>query len=292
LATVTVHVADDVFTPSAVTIQPGDTVRWVWDEGIHSTTSVAGSAETWDSGVHTPSFTFDHTFTTLGTFSYYCSVHGFDRGNGTAGGMSGTITVGAPAALQSIAVTPVDPSLVVGATQQFTATGVFSDRSTRDLTGQVTWASATPSVATISNTGAAIGLAQGSTVVTASLTGVTGSTLLTVATAPQAPTLTGEQRLFSGRGRRQRLIGFELRFSAPLDGAVASDVSHYQVVQPGRNRRSRPMVVRVQAASYNAVNNSVTLRLGRFNVNRPLTLTATGLIGVTGAPVPTIVTRL
>ena len=42
------------------------------------------------------------------------------------------------------------------------------------------------------------------------------------------------------------------------------------------------MVVRVQAALYNAVNNSVTLRLGRFNSNKPLTLTATGLVGVTG----------
>ena len=106
------------------------------------------------------------------------------------------------------------------------------------------------------------------------------------------PTLTGEQRLFSGRGRRQRLIGFELRFSAPLDGAVASDVSHYRVVQPGRNRRSRPQVVRVQAASYNAVDNSVTLRLGRFTANKPLTLTATGLVGATGATVSTITTRL
>src|SRR3954467_441032 len=102
LATVTVHVADFAFTPKAVTIQPGDTVHWVWDEGLHSTTSVTGSAETWDSDVHTPSFSFDHTFTQLGTFSYFCSVHGFDNGNGTAGGMSGTITVGAPATLRSI----------------------------------------------------------------------------------------------------------------------------------------------------------------------------------------------
>jgi len=289
---VTVHVSDSVFTPSAVTIQPGDTVHWVWDGGNHSTTSVAGSAETWDSGVHTPGFSFDHTFAQSGTFSYFCSVHGFDRGNGSAGGMSGTITVSAPAALQSIAVNPVNPSLAVGASQQFTATGVFSDRSTRDLTGQVTWASAAPSVATITNTGTATGLAQGTSVVTASLTGVTGSTVMNVATVPQAPTLTGEQRLFSGRGRRQKLIGFELRFSAPLNGAVASDASHYQVVQPGRTMRSRPTAVRTQAALYNVVNNSVTLTLGRFNVNKPLTLTATGLVGLTGAPVPTIVTRL
>ena len=215
LATVTVHVADFAFIPKAVTIQPGDTVHWVWDEGLHSTTSVAGSAETWDSDVHnTPGFSFDHTFTKTGTFAYFCTIHGFDNRNGTAGGMSGTVTVSASTTLQSIAVTPANPSLAVGATQQLTATGTFSDRSTRDLTGQVTWASATPSVATVSSTGTATGVSPGTSVVTASLTGVTGSTVLTVAAAPQAPTLTGEQRLFSGKGRRQKLVGFELRFSA------------------------------------------------------------------------------
>ena len=53
------------------------------------------------------------------------------------------------AALQSIAVTPANPSIAKGQTEQFTATGTFSDNSTQDLTSQVTWASATTSVATI-----------------------------------------------------------------------------------------------------------------------------------------------
>ena len=50
--------------------------------------------------------------------------------------------------LQSIAVTPVNPSIAKGLTQQFTATGTYSDSSTANLTGSVTWASATTSVAT------------------------------------------------------------------------------------------------------------------------------------------------
>src|SRR3954471_22361874 len=66
LSTVTVHVTDFSFSPSSVSIQPGDTVHWVWDKGMHSTTSVAGIAESWDSGVHTPTFSFDHTFTHTG----------------------------------------------------------------------------------------------------------------------------------------------------------------------------------------------------------------------------------
>ena len=36
-----------------------------------------------------------------------------------------------------------------GATQQFTATGTYSDSSTQNLTASVTWASATTTVATI-----------------------------------------------------------------------------------------------------------------------------------------------
>jgi uncharacterized protein (TIGR03118 family) len=79
------------------TIQVGDTIHWVWDEGHHSTSSVSGSAETWNSAVQNTPFTFDHTFTQAGDFSYFCMVHGTDNGNGTASGMSGIIHVMAPA---------------------------------------------------------------------------------------------------------------------------------------------------------------------------------------------------
>ena len=65
--------------------------------------------------------------------------------------MSGTVTVQSAGTLQSIAVTPANPSVADGLTEQFTATGTFSDGSTQDLTTQVTWASATTSVATIPN---------------------------------------------------------------------------------------------------------------------------------------------
>src|SRR5262249_17759020 len=83
LATVTVHLINFAFNPSAVTINVGDTVHWVWDTDHHSTTSVAGSADQWDSGVHNSGYTFDHTFTKVGTFAYYCTMHGSDNGNGT-----------------------------------------------------------------------------------------------------------------------------------------------------------------------------------------------------------------
>ena len=57
---------------------------------------------------------------------------------------------GAAPTLQSIAVTPTNPrTILMGATQQFTATGTYSDSSTQNLTGQATWASSNTSVATV-----------------------------------------------------------------------------------------------------------------------------------------------
>jgi plastocyanin len=93
LATVTVDVINYAFNPDPVTIHTGDTVNWVWLAPDHSVTSVAGSLESFNSGVQNTGFTFDHTFEQAGTYVYYCVIHGSDNGNGTASGMSAEITV-------------------------------------------------------------------------------------------------------------------------------------------------------------------------------------------------------
>jgi len=91
------------------------------------------------------------------------------------------------AELVSIAVTPAIPSVAAGIDQQFVATGTFSDHSTQDLTTQVTWASANPAVAEVSNAAASKGLATtkiaGTTVVTATSGVISGETTLTVTAA-------------------------------------------------------------------------------------------------------------
>ncbi len=72
----------------------GDTVEWVWDAGIHSSTSAAGQDESWDSGNQSaPGGLFDYTFSVPGTYAYYCDIHGVDNGDGTVSGMSGMVTV-------------------------------------------------------------------------------------------------------------------------------------------------------------------------------------------------------
>ena len=64
-------------------------------------------------------------------------------------------------------VTPSNLTIPLGVNQQFTATGRFSDGTTRDLTTQVTWTSSNPSVATINSTALATTVAPGITTISA-----------------------------------------------------------------------------------------------------------------------------
>ena len=100
--TVTFHIFNDYFSlnppdqpiVSDATINLGDKVHWVWDQGVHSVAPVKGSIVQFDSGDQGPPFTFDHTFTQPGKITFFCDLHAFDNGDGTVlGTMQGTITV-------------------------------------------------------------------------------------------------------------------------------------------------------------------------------------------------------
>ncbi len=108
----------------------------------------------------------------------------------TFNGISDTalLTVTEPV-LQSIAVTPANPSVLsLSTTDSFTATGTYSDGSTKIITDQVNWASSSIGIATIATSGgAATTLSQGTTSISAtplpsvpSDPGVSGATNLKV----------------------------------------------------------------------------------------------------------------
>jgi uncharacterized protein YjdB len=102
-----------------------------------------------------------------------------------ASGIKGTttLTIGT-GTLQSVAITPANPSVAPGSTQQFTASGSFSDGSTQDVTSNTHWSSSSASVATIANAPSVAGVATshgpGSTVIGASSKGQTATTTMTV----------------------------------------------------------------------------------------------------------------
>jgi uncharacterized protein YjdB len=103
----------------------------------------------------------------------------------TASGVTGstTLTVGT-GTLVSLAVTPVAPTAAAGSTQQFVATGTFTDSSTQDITLNSHWSSSAATVATMANAPSVAGVANcsaaGSATIGANSGGVSGSTVLTV----------------------------------------------------------------------------------------------------------------
>ena len=98
-----------------------------------------------------------------------------------------TISVTAPT-LSSISVSPPNPSIVGGQTKQMMATGMYSDGSSADLTGAVSWTSSSHAILTIAGGGIATGVGVGTATITASLAGVAGATTATVTMPP--PSLT------------------------------------------------------------------------------------------------------
>jgi hypothetical protein len=132
----------------------------------------------------------------------------------TLGTYSGSVTL-TVASLSTITVSPANPQVPLGLTQQFTAMGSLSNGATQDLTSKVVWSSSAPGVAPISSSGLVSTLAQGGpATITATLGAfgafgaINGSTTLTVsqpalvsiAVAGQSPMQLGATQTFTATG--------------------------------------------------------------------------------------------
>jgi uncharacterized protein YjdB len=99
----------------------------------------------------------------------------------TEGGVtSNSAALTVPKTLQSIAITPANPVMKVGATVPLTATGTYSDGTTQDLTAQAQWSSSAANMASVDASGAVTGKSPGVVTIQAMVNGVTGSTQVTV----------------------------------------------------------------------------------------------------------------
>ena len=136
----------------------------------------------------------------------------------TSGSITGStgLTVTAQV-LESLTVTPTDPSIAEGSTLQFTATGTYSDGSTQNLTSVVTWSATSGSV---SSAGLFTAPATAtSVVVTATSTAngtVTGSTTVTVVAGSS-----GMQQLAADSFNRQNASTLGVNWT-PLIGNAAN----------------------------------------------------------------------
>lgn len=97
-----------------------------------------------------------------------------------------TLTV-SDAIVESLQITPQNPSVAKATTGQFTAVATYSDKTTADVTQQANWSTADHSVAQImpagENAGYAVALKEGKTAVSATVNGVAANTELTVTAA-------------------------------------------------------------------------------------------------------------
>lgn len=94
-------------------------------------------------------------------------------GKGTISGVGqiGLIAI----SLTTIDVEPNPASISTGETQQFTATGYYSNNSQQDLTSVCAWVSSAPTIATITSAGLASGIAVGTTNISCTYQSITSS---------------------------------------------------------------------------------------------------------------------
>jgi plastocyanin len=99
----TTHVVNQVsltFSPNDITIEAGDTVRWVYSSGSHTVTSGTGTSDPtagslFDAPLNGTNTTFEYTFDTPGDYDYFCRPH-------ANFGMTGVVRVTAVSAVGDV----------------------------------------------------------------------------------------------------------------------------------------------------------------------------------------------
>jgi plastocyanin len=89
--------ADFTFKPAELKIAVGDSVTWNFTAAGHTSASVAGQPDSWqsiDDGTNAVGDTFPHVFNTPGRYQYVCTVH--------RSFMKGVVEVGTDTVIDSI----------------------------------------------------------------------------------------------------------------------------------------------------------------------------------------------
>jgi plastocyanin len=131
-----VSVANFSFSPVNVNVTVGDTMRWVWASGTHTTTSTPGAippgASSWDAPITSTQTSFEYKVTVAGTYAYVCTPH--------APTMAGTFTASAPA--PTLAVAPLNRNVTAAAG---TTTFAVTSNSSWTAISNAAWCTVTPS---------------------------------------------------------------------------------------------------------------------------------------------------
>jgi len=130
-----VSVANFSFAPSSLSVTVGDTIKWVWVSGSHTTTStnIPAGAATWDQPISSTNLSYSYKVTIAGTYNYKCTPH-------AAMGMVASFSASNPA--NTLSVLPAVQN--VPQNSGITSFSVVSNSSWTASSDQ-TWCTVTPS---------------------------------------------------------------------------------------------------------------------------------------------------
>ena len=130
-----VTVGNFFFSPASLNVTVGDTIRWVWSAGSHTTTSTPGAipsgAPSWDALINSTSTFFEYKVSVAGSYAYVCTPH--------APGMAGSFT--AAPFVPTLSVTPSNRNVLSTAgSTTFTVTS----NSTWSVASNAAWCTVSP----------------------------------------------------------------------------------------------------------------------------------------------------
>ena len=219
-------------------------------------------------------------------------------------GCSGNGVQVTTAKLVSISVTPAATSIAIATDQQYSAVGIYSDNSTRDLTDIVNWDLSDPGVATISvETGTAPsnsglyagtstnyykfmhvkGKAPGRTFIRAKCEGLTGSATLTVTQATLVSLAVTPADPAIAKGTNQQFIvtgTFSDNTTQDLTNTVTWSSSNTGVATISNAAGSKGLAVSSAAGS-----TTITATSGSISASTTLTVSQTTLVSLAVTPV-------
>ena len=76
---ISITVSSMAFTPNTVTASVGDTIRWTWVSGFHTTssTTIPNCATAWNTPMDSSGDTLIYVLSCAGTYNYQCNPHLF-----------------------------------------------------------------------------------------------------------------------------------------------------------------------------------------------------------------------
>jgi plastocyanin len=130
----TVLTGNYYFNPASLNVAVGDTIRWQWVNGSHTTTSssIPAGAATWDKLITSSNQVYEYQVTVAGTYNYVCTPH-------VGMGMIASFVATDPAML-----TVLPPSQIVPKTAGQTTFSVTSNGNWTTSSDAI-WCTATPS---------------------------------------------------------------------------------------------------------------------------------------------------